>query len=203
MVIAPPVSNEIIPAWTAAVQTDDWSVYVPVPHTAAALPPGGHWNVYLRPARHPGSCGFASHATVVGTHRAFEQTVPAAHATPQPPQLRLSLRASTHCPPQSVSVAAQTSRHAPIAHTCPTLHARPHAPQWNVSRCGLTQRASQRVSPAAQRSRHAPAAHSSPSPHWAPHAPQWLASVLVLTQRPLQTVLPAAHVAVHAPITHA
>src|SRR5262245_65025897 len=61
----PPCSSVITPAWTAAVQTDESPVYVPLPHTRWMLPPGGHTKVTRSPTAGGRIVPFVAH--VIGS----------------------------------------------------------------------------------------------------------------------------------------
>ncbi len=60
---------------------------------------------------------FSSPAPQLTAHAPPEQTMPAEHAVPQAPQLRLSVWRSRHVPAQLVSVEPQLTAHAPVAQT--------------------------------------------------------------------------------------
>ena len=70
--------------------------------------------------------GFMVHAPDV-------QTSPAAHITPQPPQLFGSPLSSTHVPSQEVWPGGHTETHIPELQVCPLEHVTPHAPQLLAS----------------------------------------------------------------------
>ena len=82
------------------------------------------------------------------------------HTTPQPPQLELSLRVSTHMAEQRVKPALQAVPQPLLVHVAVPLgtlgHFVPHAPQLFVSRLASTQAAAQRIYG---------------SVHWKPHVP--------------------------------
>jgi hypothetical protein len=77
-----------------------------------------------------------------GLQLARPQTAPTQPATPlagvgqarlQAPQLRTSVRTSTHAPLHSKVGALHEVMQVPLLHTCPKAQARPHAPQFAVS----------------------------------------------------------------------
>jgi hypothetical protein len=81
--------------------------------------------------------------------------LPPAQCTPQLPQFRLSLVASTHAPLQSVSPAAHMDAQPAWLQTSPGWQALPQPPQWNGSLSVSTQFPEQATVPAGQT--HVPA----------------------------------------------
>jgi len=65
-------------------------------------------------------------------HRPAAHVAPVGQTAPHAPQLRGSLVASTHPPPQARrgDVHDAAGAHPPARHKLPDVHALPHAPQW-------------------------------------------------------------------------
>jgi hypothetical protein len=144
----------------------------------------------------------ASGAAQVVPHAPPEHTWPAPHATPQPPQLALSVRTFTSqpseaTPSQSAKPGAQAaSPQVPPAQADVALgsaQARPQAPQlalllWRLVSQPLAAAPSQSPEPALHAiTVHAPAAQplaaTEGSAQARPHAPQWSGSIEVLAQK--------------------
>jgi hypothetical protein len=65
----------------------------------------------------------------VSAHFPPLHTSPAAHLTPHPPQLPVSVAVDTHAPLQFVSEVGHPAAHAPPTHTCAPGQALPQPPQ--------------------------------------------------------------------------
>jgi hypothetical protein len=127
---------------------------LPVPHTIPQSPqftadgytqaPLRHWNW---PAPH------------VPLHVPLEQTWPAEHVLPQPPQLRGSLSVSVHTPLQFVGVCPlHDDPHLLCWQTSLGLHAMPQPPQFCGSTTRDTHRPPQATCSAGQPETHSPSA---------------------------------------------
>jgi len=77
--------------------------------------------------------GAAKHQTQVP----LRQVRPALHIFPQPPQLRGSVRTSTHAPPHRLVSGPHT--HAPLLQDAPLAQVWPHCPQLAGSICTSVQ----------------------------------------------------------------
>jgi hypothetical protein len=134
--------------------------------------------------------------------QAAEQTPAAqmrspAQARPHIPQLRLSVRGSTHTIEQIWLGAAQTDasvptsgRHSPARQAKPAAHWTPHSPQLAGSLWTLAQRPEQSRWVAVQAPAQAPPVHTWPAAQAVPHAPQLRTSLVVSTQKSPQRTLP-------------
>jgi hypothetical protein len=142
------------------------------------------------------------------THAPARHTVPATHATPQPPQLRASSPVDTHAPPQHACPAAHAGpapqpalMQRPSEQVCPVRHATPQPPQLKGSAWVETQRSPQQtvgrpqvgMPPQPIVNVQRPATHCCPSAQATPHAPQLVGSLCALTQRSPQHVAPGTH----------
>jgi hypothetical protein len=76
-----------------------------------------------------------------------EHTFPPLQATPQPPQLLLSVCVFTHAPPQFVVPPIHVVEHVPLMHTWPVVHAIVQLPQCIASVAVLMQVPLQSVVP--------------------------------------------------------
>lgn len=94
------------------------------------------------------------------TQAPLTQALPDGQTTAHAPQLRLSLRRSTHRLPQSADPLGHVVLQVPLTQAVPVGHAFPHPPQFRLSLCRSTQRwlalGPQAVSPAGQEIVHAP-----------------------------------------------
>jgi hypothetical protein len=117
-------------------------------------------------------------------HEPWEQTSPAAHGFPQPPQFAGSFWISTQRPPHAVVPPEHASAQVPPEQTSPGAHVVPQPPQFAGSVWVLTQLWPHFVEPPPHESAQAPPEQTSPAAHVVPQAPQFVGSLWMATQPP-------------------
>jgi hypothetical protein len=120
-------------------------------------------------------------------HEPLKQLLPAAHATPQPPQFAGSEAVATHDCPQAVSPEVHVAAQCPSEQTWPEGQAVPHAPQFIGSAETSTHAPLQEVAPGRQ-PEHLPSLQATRAGHAEPQLPQLAMSALGSMQVPLQGV---------------